>query len=84
MRGMDEDEGIRIVGQVNNFKNGGFIFVAKSGNRYCINICDRDLDPSNKTYFVGGNDIWLYFDTFEEAWQKLKPLVAKPIDAYSY
>jgi hypothetical protein len=84
MQGMDLDEGIRIVGQVEGFKGGGFIFVAKSGSRYCINICDRILDPAKKTYFVGGNDEWWYFDTFEKAWQKLKPLLSNPMEAYSY
>ena len=84
MQAMDQDEGIRIVGDVEGFKNGGFVFVAKSASRYCMNICDRILDPVKKTYSVGGNDAWFYFETFEEAWKKLRTLVKNPIEAYAY
>ncbi|MEM2942954.1 MAG: hypothetical protein QXT81_05990 [Candidatus Bathyarchaeia archaeon] len=83
MQAMDQDEGIRIVGEAEGFENGGFIFVAKSGGRYCINICDRILD-SAKNEYVGGNDVWLYFESFEEAWEKLKTLIRNPIEAYAY
>ena len=84
MRAMDQDEGIRVQGEVEGFKGGGFIFVAKSNSRYCIQICDRIYDPATKTSTVGGNDVWMYFDTFEEAWEKLKTLIRNPIEAYSY
>ena len=84
MQAMDQDEGIRIVGEVEGFKNGGFIFVAKSGDRHCVNVCDRILNPDTKTYAVGGNDLWLYFESFEEAWDKLKTLVRNPLEAYAY
>ena len=84
MQAMDQDEGIRIVGDVKGFKAGGFIFVARSTSKYCINICDRVFDPVKKTYSVGGNDVWFYFETFEEAWAKLVTLVKNPIEAYAY
>jgi hypothetical protein len=84
MRAMDQDEGLRVQGRVEGFKGGGFIFMAKSGSRYCIQICDRIDDPASKTFTVGGNDVWMYFDTFEEAWEKLKSLAVNPLEAYSY
>jgi len=84
IQAMDQDEGVRIRGEVEGFKGGGYIFVAKSENRYCINICDRVLDPARKTYTVGENDVWLYLDSFEETWERLKKLVRNPIEAYAY
>jgi hypothetical protein len=84
MQAMDQDEGIRIRGEVEGFENGGFIFVTRSASRYCINVCDRVFDPIRKTYSVGGNDVWFYFDTFEEAWAKLATLIRNPIEAYAY
>ena len=84
VRAMDQDEGIRIVGEVEGYKGGGFIFVAKSGDKYCLNICDRIYDPSRKAYQVGGNDSWYYFDNFEDAWTKLKTLLHNPLEAYAY
>lgn len=84
IQAMDQDEGIRIRGEVDGFENGGFIFVAKSGSRYCINICDRVYDPEKKVFTVGGRDRWLYFESFDEAWETVRKLIRNPIEAYSY
>ncbi|MGQ9640211.1 MAG: hypothetical protein ACUVUB_07195 [Candidatus Bathyarchaeia archaeon] len=84
MRAMDQDEGIRVRGRVEGSQGGGFIFIAKSNGRYTFNLCDRIYDPKSGTYTPGGNDRWLYFDSFEEAWGKLMALINNPLEAYSY
>jgi len=84
MEALDEDEGIRVLGKVEGFANGGFIFVSRFRDKFCLNICDRVLDEKTGTYAVGGRDVWLYFDDFDSAWSRLKSLVAEPVKAWLY
>ncbi len=84
IQAMDQDEGIRIHGDIRKFKGGGFIFVTKPDNRYCLNIADRIYDSTTKTYKVGGNDEWIYFHNFENVWNRLKSLIKSPLEAYAY
>jgi hypothetical protein len=84
IQAMDQDEGIRIRGDIRRFKGGGFIFITKSDDRYCLNIVDRIYDSTTNTYTVGGNDEWIYFHNFEKVWEKLKNLIRNPLEAYAY
>jgi len=84
MEALDEDEGIRVLGKVEGFANGGFIFVSRFRDRFCLNICDRIWDERTKTYTVGGRDVWLYFDDFDSAWNRLKSLIADPVKGWLY
>ncbi|MBS7626051.1 hypothetical protein KEJ51_03270 [Candidatus Bathyarchaeota archaeon] len=84
MEAMDQDEGIRVRGSVEDLDGGGFIFISKSNGRYVFNLCDRVYDPKTKDYMPGGNDRWLYFDRFEEAWKTLMTIIHNPLEAYSY
>lgn len=81
---MDQDEGIRIRGDIKRFQGGGFIFVTKPDDRYCLNIVDRIYDPIKNIDTVGQNDEWIYFHNFEKVWNKLKNLIRNPLEAYAY
>jgi len=84
MEALDEDEGIRVLGRVEGFANGGFIFVSRFRERFCLNICDRVWDENTGTYTVGGRDVWLYFDDINSAWNRLTSLIAHPVKAWFY
>jgi len=84
MEALDEDEGIRVLGNVKEFVNGGFIFVSRFREKICLNICDRVWDEKTETYTVGGRDVWLYFDDVDSAWVRLKSLIAYPVKAWLY
>lgn len=84
MEALDEDEGIRVLGNVEGFANGGFIFVSRFREKFCLNICDRFWDEKTKTYTIGGRDVWLYFDDMDSAWSRLKSLIAQPLKAWLY
>lgn len=84
MRALDEDEGIRIEGNLPDLANGGFIFVGFYRGSYCVNLCDRIRDKHSKGYTVGDNDRWLYFDEFLGLWRFLRPLIRKPLRAWLY
>jgi hypothetical protein len=84
MEAMDHDEGIRVRGNVEGLEGGGLIFISKSNGRYVFNLCDRIYDPKVGAYMPGGNDRWLYFDGFEEAWKTLMTIIHNPLEAYSY
>ena len=84
IQAMDQDEGIRIRGDIKRFKGGGFIFVTKPDDRYCMNIVDRIYDPIENSDTVGENDEWIYFHNFEKVWDKLKNLIRYPLEAYAY
>ena len=81
---LDEDEGIRIEGGLQDFTSGGYIFVGFYRGRYCVNLCDRIRDRSTKRYTAGSNDKWFYFEDFRGLWGFLRPLIRKPLKAWLY
>ena len=84
MRALDEDEGIRTFGNSQSPIPEGFIFITKSNERYCINLCERVWDAGASQYKVGGNDTYFYFDSFEEAWKMIKTIIRLPMEAWLY
>ena len=84
IKAMDQDEGIRIRGDIQRFKGGGFIFITKPDDRYCLNIVDRIYDSTTNTSTVGDNDEWIYFHNFEKVWERLKNLMLNPLEAFAY
>ncbi len=84
MRALDEDEGIRTFGNSQSPIPEGFIFITRSNERYCINICERVWDPAISQYKVGGNDRYFYFDSFDEAWKMIKTIIRLPMEAWLY
>jgi hypothetical protein len=84
LRNLEEDEGLRIVGRAEAFAGGGFMFVGHRQGKYRINICDRIWDRKLRTYRAGGGGLWREFDSFEEAWGYVRPLVRRPVQAWVY
>lgn len=84
MRALDEDEGIRTVGNSRSPIPNGYVFITKSNQRYCINLCKRVWNPETRRHQVGGNDEYYYFDTFEEAWRMVQSIIQLPIEAWLY
>lgn len=66
---LDEDEGVRIEGNLKNHENGGFVFVGTYRGSYCVNICDKVWAPKLRQYVAGGKDEWYYFDKGKEAFR---------------
>ena len=84
MQALDEDEGIRIEGNVPDLANGGYIFVGFYRGSYCVNLCDRVRDKQSQKYTVGSNDRWFYFEEASGLWKFLRPLIRKPLRAWLY
>jgi hypothetical protein len=84
MSALDEDEGIRTFGNSQSPVPNGYIFITRSNERYCINVCEKIWDAKTSSYQVGGNDKYFYFDRFEEAWKMVKPIIQLPLEAWLY
>ncbi len=81
---LDEDEGIRIEGNLTNHIGGGFIFVGYYRGSYCVNICDRVWNPKVRKDVAGGRDEWYYFDTAKETYAFVLKEAKRPITAWLY
>jgi len=81
---LDEDEGIRLDGDLANHSNGGFIFTGTYRGSYCVNICDRVWNPKLRKHVAGGKDEWYYFDTGKEAWRFILKEARRPLRAWLY
>jgi hypothetical protein len=81
---LDEDEGIRVEGNLKNHTEGGFIFVGYYRGSYCVNICDRVWSPKLQKYIAGGKDEWYYFDTGKQAYNFVMKEARRPMRAWLY
>jgi hypothetical protein len=81
---LDEDEGIRLNGNLDNHAGGGFIFVGFYRGSYCVNICDRIWNAGLRRYLAGGTDEWYYFDTGKQAFRFVMKEAKHPIRAWLY
>jgi hypothetical protein len=81
---LDEDEGIRVEGDLDNHIGGGFIFVGYYRGSYCVNICDRVWNEKLSKYVAGGKDEWYYYDTAEAAYKFTLKQARRPIRAWLY
>jgi hypothetical protein len=81
---LDEDEGVRVEGNLKNHTDGGFIFVGYYRGSYCVNICDRLWSPKLRKYIAGGKDEWYYFDTGKQAYNFVMKEAKRPIRAWLY
>ena len=81
---LDEDEGIRLNGNLENHTAGGFIFVGFYRGSYCVNICDKVWNAKLRRYLAGGKDEWYYFDTGKQAFRFVMKEAKRPIRAWLY
>ena len=81
---LDEDEGVRIDGDLKNHENGGFIFVGTYRGSYCVNICDKVWSSKLKRHIAGGKDEWYYFDKGKEAFHFVMKEARQPLRAWLY
>jgi hypothetical protein len=81
---LDEDEGIRIFGRIEDFVKGGFIFVGVYMGRYCVRVCDRVWDRERNTHSIGQKSKYFYFSKIEELFEFLKINIERPINAWLY
>ena len=81
---LDEDEGIRIDGNLKNHENGGFVFVGTYRGSYCVNICDKVWAPKLRGYVARGKDEWYYFDKGKEAFRFVLKEAKRPLRAWLY
>ena len=81
---MDPDEGIRILGALKGFLEGGFIFINRSTTNYVINFCDRVHDKNSGLYLPGGKEEFSYYSTSEAVWNMLRTKIVKPLNAWIY
>jgi len=84
MKALDEDEGIRMQGNLKNHENGGFIFVGVYRGSYCVNICDRLWNSKLRKHVAGGKDEWYYFETGKQAFDFVMKEARRPIRAWMY
>jgi len=81
---LDEDEGVRLEGNLKNHTAGGFIFVGYYRGSYCVNICDRTWNSKLRKYVTGGKDEWYYFDTGKQAFTFVMKEAKRPLKAWLY
>jgi hypothetical protein len=81
---LDEDEGIRLEGNLRNHLGGGFIFVGYYRGNYCVNICDRIWRRKLKKHVAGERDEWYYFDDGRGAFDFVMKQAKRPIRAWLY
>jgi len=81
---LDEDEGIRLQGELENHVGGGFIFVGFYRGSYCVNICDKIWNAKLGKHTAGGNDEWYYFDTGKQAFDFVMKETKRPLRAWLY
>jgi hypothetical protein len=81
---LDEDEGIRVEGNLENHTEGGFIFVGYYRGNYCVNICDRVWSPKLRKHIAGGKYEWYYVDTGKQAFTFVMKEARRPVRAWLY
>jgi len=81
---LDEDEGIRLEGNLRSHSGGGFIFVGYYRGSYCVNICDRVWSSRLKKHVAGGRDEWYYFDKGKGAFDFVMKEAKHPIQGWLY
>ena len=84
IEGLEPDEGLRIIGSLQGFSKGGFVFITKPSERYCVNICERVFDRSLKAIVPGGKEEWFYASTSADVWSLIETRIKRPLEAWLY
>jgi hypothetical protein len=84
IQALDEDEGIRLEGNLKNHSGDGFVFIGFYRGSYCVNICDRIWNPRLRKFVAGGKDEWFYFDRAKEAFNFVLKEANHPLRGWLY
>jgi len=84
LEGLELDQGVRIICRLGDDSKEGFLFLTKPSERYCINICSRLYDENLKSYVPGGEEEWIYCESVDEVWKRVKAYVQSPLQAWIY
>ena len=82
LEGLDPDEGVRIIGSLSG--KDVFIFITRSSNEYCVNLCDQVYDKDLEAIVPGGREEWLHASTPDEVWDLIASRIKKPLEAWIY
>jgi hypothetical protein len=82
--GLDLDEGIRFLAELSGYDQGAFVFLTRTGGKFCANIKERVKDSKTGEYVPGKKEEWKYFMKPSEAWSFVSKLLKPPIEAYYY
>lgn len=87
---LDLDDGVRVLGCIEDLRAGGFIFIAtlhsptRPSQKYCVNTAERIYDEEAKLFLPGGREEFLYFSEAEDVIKYIEKNAAKPIRAWYY
>jgi hypothetical protein len=86
---LELDEGVRILGNIQRLRGGGFIFVsiihtAKTSHKYCVNLSERIYDKKAKLDLPDGKEEFLYFLSIEDLMEFIKENTTVPLRAWIY
>ncbi|MCZ6613837.1 MAG: hypothetical protein O6762_04060 [Thaumarchaeota archaeon] len=76
---MDRDEGVRIRGNVQGFKEGGLIFITPSGGGYFINLSEHKKNRHTKV-----TEKWIFEDNVKKVMEFVEANRSKPLESWSY
>jgi len=76
---MDRDEGVRIRGNVQGFKEGGLIFITPSGGGYFINLSEHRENRHTKV-----TEKWIFEDNVKKVMEFVEANRSKPLESWSY
>lgn len=79
LKTMDRDEGVRIRGNVQGFKEGGLIFITPSGEGYFINLTEHKKNRRTKV-----TEKWKFVDNVKEVMEFVEANRSKPLESWSY
>lgn len=79
LKTMDRDEGVRIRGNVQGFKEGGLIFITPSGEGYFINLTEHKKNLHTKV-----TEKWKFVDNVKEVMEFVEANRSKPLESWSY
>jgi hypothetical protein len=82
--GLDLDEGIRFTAEIPGYENGAFVFLTRTGGKFCANIKEKVKDTKSGEYVPGTKEEWKYFTRPGEVWNFVSKLLNPPFEAYYY
>lgn len=87
---LDLDDGVRVLGNIQDFRGGGFIFIStvesitKINQKYCVNTVERIFNEKANMYLPGGKEDFLYFIESRDVMKFIEINAKKPLKAWYY